>query len=221
MTSKKPTDELVLGAEPRMDLLPPEVRLLKKVKATRRRLGGLLLAVLVLVGAGVGASSWYALQSQAELAAARERTTELLASQSKYSEVQKVQAALDTTLVARQFGASTEIDWKAYLAQVLALVPSTVTVDTLSIDSASPLVPYEQAASPLLNARVATIRILFRSPDATSVPAWLERMSTLPGYADSLPAAITRTDAGLYTVDFVLHVNEGAFSGRFATAEGK
>ncbi|WP_104131541.1 hypothetical protein [Cryobacterium sp. M91] len=221
MTSKKPTDELVLGAEPRMDLLPPEVRLLKKVKATRRRLGGVLLAVLVLVGAGVGASSWHALQSQAELAAARERTTELLASQSKYSEVQKVQAALDTTLVARQFGASTEIDWKAYLAQVLALVPSTVTVDTLSIDSASPLVPYEQAASPLLNARVATIRILFTSPDATSVPAWLERMSTLPGYADSLPAAITRTDTGLYTVDFVLHVNEGAFSGRFATAEGK
>ena len=221
MTSKKSTDELVLGAEPRMDLLPPEVRTLQKVKATRRRLGGILVAVLVLVGAGVGASTWYAMQSQAELAAARERTTELLTSQSQYSEVKKVQAALDTTLVARQFGASTEIDWKAYLAQVLALVPSTVTVDTLSIDSASPLVPYEQATSPLLNARVATIRILFTSPDATSVPAWLERMATLPGYADSQATAITRTNTGLYTVDFVLHVNQGAFSGRFAAAEGE
>jgi hypothetical protein len=161
------------------------------------------------------------MQSQAELAAAQERTSELLTSQSQYSEVKKVQAALDTTLVARQFGASTEIDWKAYLAQVLALVPSTVTVDTLSLDSASPLVPYEQATSPLLNPRVATIRILFTSPDATSVPAWLERMSTLPGYADSQPVAITRTEAGVYTVDFVLHVNQGAFSGRFAAAEGE
>ena len=221
MTSKKTSDELVLGAEPRMDLLPPEVRTLKKVKATRRRLGGLLVAVLVLVGAGVGASTWYAMQSQAELTAAQDRTTELLTSQSKYSEVQKVQTSLDTTVAAQQFGASTEIDWKAYLAKVQALVPSTVTVDTLSVDSASPLVPYEQATTPLLNARVATIRILFTSPDATSVPGWLENMSTLPGYADSLAAAITRTDAGPYTVDFVLHVNEGAFSGRFSAAEGQ
>jgi len=221
MTGKKTTsDELVLGAEPRMDLLPPEVRTLKKVKATRRRLGGLLLTVAVLVGAGVGASTWYAMQSQTELDAARERTTELLTSQAKYSEVQRVQAALDTTLVARQFGASTEIDWKAYLAEVRAIVPSAVTVDTLSVDSASPLVPYEQATVPLQTSRVATIRILFTSPDATSVPEWLARMSTLPGYADSQPAVILRTVEGPYTVDFVLHVNEGAFSGRFA-AEGQ
>ncbi|KGJ82353.1 hypothetical protein GY21_00870 [Cryobacterium roopkundense] len=217
MTGKKATTvDLVLGAEPRMDLLPPEVRTLKKVKATRRRLGGLLVAVLVLVGSGIGASTWYSMQSQAELDAARERTTELLTSQTKYSEVQRVQVALDTTLAARQFGASTEIDWKAYLAEVRALVPSTVTVDTLSVDSASPLVPYEQATAPLQNSRVATIRILFTSPDVTSVPEWLGSMSTLPGYADSQPAVITRTAEGPYTVDFVLHVNEGAFSGRFA-----
>ena len=217
MTSKKVTShELVLGAEPRMDLLPPEVRTRKRVKAMRRRLGGLLLSVAVLVGAGVGASTWYALQSQAELDEARQRTTELLTSQAKYSEVQRVQAALDTTLAARQFGASTEIDWKAYLAGVRARVPSTVTLDTVSVDSASPLVPYEQATAPLQNSRVATIRILFTSPDVTGVPEWLASMATLPGYADSQPAVITRTVEGSYTVDFVLHVNKGAFSGRFA-----
>ena len=217
MTSKKAkSDEVVLGAEPRMDLLPPEVRTLKRVKATRRRLGGLLLTVAVLVGAGIGASTWYAMQSQAELDAAQERTTELLTSQAKYSEVQRVQAALDTTLAARQFGASTEIDWKAYLADVRARVPRTVTVETLSVDSALPLVPYEQATAPLQNSRVATIRILFISPDVTSVPEWLASMATLPGYADSQPAVITRTVEGSYTVDFVLHVNQGAFSGRFA-----
>ncbi|KGJ82347.1 hypothetical protein GY21_00830 [Cryobacterium roopkundense] len=221
MSTRNTPDVLMLGAEPRMDLLPPEVRSAKRVRATRRRLGGALVAVLVLVGAGVGASTWYAIQGQAELTAAQDLTTELLTSQSKYSEVQRVQAALDTTVAARQFGASTEIDWKAYIAQVRALVPSTVTVDTLSVDSASPLVPYEQATTPLLNPRVATIRIVFTSPDATSVPEWLDSMSTLPGYADSRPAAITRTDLGTYTVDFVLHVNEGAFSERFATPEGQ
>ena len=221
MTGKKESAELVLGAEPRMDLLPPEVRTLKKVKATRRRLGGLLVAVLVLVGAGVGASTRYAMQGQAELTAAQDRTTQLVTSQSKYSEVQKVQTALDTTVAAQQFGASTEIDWKVYLAKLQALVPSTVTIDTLSVDSASPLGPYEQATAPLQNVRVATIRILFTSPDATSVPEWLATMSTLTGYADSQPAVITRTDTGAYTVDFVLHVNEGAFSGRFATPEGQ
>ena len=220
MTRNKTTDELVLGAEPRMDLLPPEVRTLKKAKATRRHLGGILLAVLVLVGAGYGASTWYAVQSQAELAAARERTTELLASQSKYSEVHKVQAALDTTLAARQFGASTEIDWQSYLGQVRALVPSAVTIDSVTLDAASPLFPYEQPTTPLLNSRAATIRILFSSPDMSSVPEWLSAMSALPGYADSAPATISRTDTGSYEVDLVLHVNEAAFSDRFATSEG-
>ncbi|KFF59021.1 hypothetical protein JF66_14280 [Cryobacterium sp. MLB-32] len=221
MTTKKLTDELILGAEPRMDLLPPEIRALKKTKVIRRSLIGVLVAVLVLTGAGFGAASWYALQSQAELTAAQERTAELLTSQAKYSEVHRVQAAFETTVAARKFGVSTEIDWKEYIAKVRALVPSTVTVDTLSVDSASPLVPYEQAVAPLLNARVATIRILFTSPDVTSVPEWLATMSTLPGYADSQPAVITRADTGVYTIDFVLHVNDGAFSGRFSTPEGQ
>ena len=221
MSAKKRVEGVVLGAEPRMDLLPPEVRARKRVKATQRRLGGVLVVVLVLVGAGVGASSWAAMGSEAELVAAQQRTSELLVSQGKYSEVQQVQSALDMTVAARQFGASTEIDWKAYLGLVRALVPASVTVETLSVDSASPVVAYEQVVAPLVEARVATIKFLFRSPDVVSVPEWLASMSTLPGYADSVPAVITRTDTGAYTVDFVMHVDEGAFSGRFSTVEGQ
>jgi len=221
MTGKQTTYDVVLGLEPRVDLLPPEVRTLKKAKAIRRRLGGILVVALVLVGAGIGASTWSAMQSQKQLDAARDRTAELITSKAEYAEVERVQAALETTLAAREFGASTEIDWNALLADVRALVPGAVTVDTLSLDSASPLVPYEQATTPLLNARVATIRLLFTSPDIASVPKWLDAMSSLQGYADSQVAAISRTDAGLYTVDVVLHVNEGAFSERFSTPEGQ
>jgi len=219
MMRRQSTDVVVLGAEPRMDLLPPEVRTRKKFRATRRRLGGLLLVVLLLVGAGVAASTANALKSQAELATARERTTELLLSQAKYSDVQRVQTVLDTTFAARAFGASTEIDWKAYLGEVRALLPADVVIETLRVDSASPLVAYEQPLTPLLNPRVATIQLGLLAPDVASVPAWLQAMSTLPGYADSLPTAIARTDAGTYRVDFVLHVNAAAFSQRFPATD--
>jgi hypothetical protein len=215
------SDELVIGGEPRVDLLPPEVRTAKRVKAVRVRLGFSLVSIIVVVVAGTAVASWQAGQSQAELAAAQARTTELLASQAKYSIVHKVQGELDTTVAARQFGATTEVDWKGYLSEIRAVLPGDVTIDSVGVESASPLVAFSQPTAPLQDARVATLTLGLTSPNLPSVPQWLDAIKSLPGYADATPGSITRSSTGAYAVNLVLHINSGAYSNRFAGTEGK
>lgn len=214
-------DELILGAEPRVDLLPPEVKVGRRAKSVRRRLGALFVAIIVLVGAGSAAASWYAMQSQANLVAAQARTTDLLGQQTTFAEVRQVQASLDTTIAAREFGASTEVDWKVYLGAVRAVLPADVAINTVDVDSTSPLAVYAQPSAPLQAPRVATLQLSLTSPNLPSVPQWLEKIKSLPGYADATPGSITRTETGAYKVDLVMHINSGAYSERFATTEGK
>lgn len=221
MSRKSVTEELIIGGEPRVDLLPPIVKERQRGKVLRRNLGFAVVAVVVLVAAGTGVAFWQAAVSQAQLAAVQQRTTELLAEQAKFVEVRQVQDDVDLSMAARQVGASTEVDWKAYLEEIRDVLPSDVTIDTVDISAASPLVLFEQPDVPLQAARIATIMITMTSPGLPTVPDWLEDMKALPGYADGSPSSITRSDTGAYQVDLTLHINEGAYSNRFADTEEK
>ena len=45
-------------------------------------------------------------------------------------------------------------------------------------------------------------------------------MHTLPGFADAVPGSITKKDDGSYLVVVTMHINAGAFSGRFSDITG-
>ena len=213
-------DELIIGGEPRADLLPPEVKAGLRGKALQRGLLVAVVAVVVLVAGVVGVATWQAMQGQASLLAAQSRTAELLTEQSQYLEVRQVQDAVATTIAAQQVGGSTEIDWKDYLQRVRAVLPSNVGIDSVTIDAATPLAPYGQATAPLQDVRVATLTLLVTSPTLPGVPDWLRGLRELPGYADASPSAITLTETGAYQVSVTLHINDEAYSGRFADLNG-
>jgi hypothetical protein len=208
--------ELVLGGEPRVHLLPPEVTAGQKGKTLRRVIAGTVVGTLVLLGAGIGVASWQADQAKQSLLAAQARSADLLASQLEYSGVLQVQATIDAAIAARKIGTASEIDWKGYLDDIRAVLPADVTVDSVTIESTSPLVPYSQPTAPLQESRVATVNLTLTSPGLPPVPDWLEGFQSLPGYADSWTGSISRTDAGGYTVDVTVHVNADAYLGRFA-----
>lgn len=209
--------QLVLGAEPRVDLLPPEVLRARAAKATRRRLGLGVVAAIAVVVLGVGAGFALNVQAQVDLLTAQARTSELILAQGEYVEVTKVQYHLDLARAAQQVGASTEIAWKPYLEQVQATLPASVSIDQVTIDSATPIAVYEQATTPLQGARMATISFSATSALLPDVPAWLRSLATLPGFADALPGSVTLDEAsGVYTASITMHVNDAAFSGRFA-----
>jgi len=218
MIGKAKIENLVVGGEPRVDLLPPEVRVQRKGKGIRRRLAFGVIMVLLIVTASTFLARTQADQAKANLAVAQARTQDLLIQQRKYVEVSKLQNEIDTIRAAQQVGTSTEIDWKSYLNSVQATLPSNVTIGTVNIDSATPFAPYTQATAPLQGARVATLTFTAKSSTLPQVPAWLNALTTLPGYSDASPGSVTRDTDGAYSVSITMHINQAAFSKRFATA---
>ncbi|HEV7948798.1 MAG TPA: hypothetical protein VGP24_03430, partial [Glaciihabitans sp.] len=190
-----------------------------KAKILHRRLAITLLAVIVVVAGGVGAATWFAIDSQAKLLTAQNRTAELLAEQATYAEVRQVQSSIDVVTSARQVGTATEVDWEQYLADIRGVLPTNVTIDTVTVDSAAPFTLYVQPTVPLQLERVATITLGLTSPALPTVPAWLEGLRTLPGYADATPGSITRTDTGDYQVIVTLNINADAYANRFSDSD--
>jgi hypothetical protein len=212
--------ELVLGGEPRVNLLPPEVAEQARDRLLRRKLVLVTAGTVVLVLLGIGGAGLHATSSTMRLADAQAETANLLAEQGQYVAVRQVQAQVDTAHAARAVGGWTEIDWKAYLQGVRAALPADVGIDAVTVDSTSPLTAYAQPTAPLQNARVATLTVTLASPGLPEVPQWLEQLQGLPGMADAAAGSITAADTGGFTVVVTMHINADAFSGRFLDTTG-
>ncbi len=211
--------ELILGGEPRADLLPPELKARRAGRALHRAMGIGLVGLIVLMGITIGAVSLNAFVKQNDLAAATLQTDNLLLETTKYAEVRRVQNQYDTTLSVRTLGLSTEVDWKAYLESIRSMLPADVTIDTVTVSSASPWIPVAQSEVPLMGPRTASLVLTLSSPSLPPVPEWLDGMKTLSGYSDATPGSITRDDNGNYVVTVALNISEDALSNRFGVKE--
>ena len=211
--------ELILGGEPRADLLPPELKARRESRALHRALTIALVGVVVIMGVSIGAASLNAALNQNDLATATTRTDEILMETTKYAEVSQIQDQYDTTLVVRALGLSTEVDWQAYLADIRSILPADVTIDAVSVTTASPWTAFKQSGVPLTQPRTASLALELTSPGLPTVPQWLIGLKDLPGYADASPGSITRSDDGSYVVSLTLNINKSALSNRFAIKE--
>lgn len=218
MSRKSKTPDLTIGGESRVDLLPPELRIKRKAAVVRRRLGFLVVLVAVLVAGSTFLVRAQAIQAKVNLSIEQANTQSLLLQQRKYGIVQQIQKQVDIVQAAQQVGTSTEIDWKKYLISVQATLPPNVTLDSVNIDSATPFASYAQASAPLQGERIATLSFTALSSTLPQVPAWLIALATLPGYADANPGSVTRNATGSYSVNITMHINQAAFTNRFATA---
>jgi hypothetical protein len=212
--------DLILGGEPRVNLMPPEVAEQARDRLLRRKLLLATAGTVAVVLLGIGGAGVYANSSTMQLADAQAETANLLAEQSQYVAVRQIQAQVDTAHAARAVGGWTEIDWKAYLQGVRAALPADVGIDAVTVDSTSPLTAYTQPTAPLQNARVATLSVTLASPGLPTVPQWLEQLQGLPGMADAAAGSITAVENGGYTVLVTMHINADAFSGRFLDTTG-
>jgi hypothetical protein len=67
---------------------------------------------------------------------------------------------------------------------------------------------------------VATLSFTAKSPTLPEVPAWLNSLAGLPGYTDASPSSVSLDNKGVYTVIITMHINQAAYTNRFA-AKGK
>jgi len=211
---------LVIGGEPRGDLMPPEVHKERAASLLRRRLIVGVIAVLVITLAGSAGATALALRAEARLAFEQSRTAGIVADQAQYVEVRTVQGQVDQIKAAQRVGVSTEIDWKKYLEEVQTKLPPSVAIQSVTITSSSPLAIYAQPTAPLQGERVATVTFEATSPVLPDVPTWLISLATLPGFADALPGSVDLdTATGVYTVNITMHINDAAFAERFVEEE--
>jgi hypothetical protein len=203
-----------VGGAPRVDLMPPEIRVKRSQLRARRSLRLALFGVFLLVVVGCGGTwAWSAL-AQTSLAAAQAEQQGLVAQQAKYSKVTTIQDA--TTLIkAGQFvGDATEIDWRDYLTKLQATLPGGVSLVTVSIGTADPMTAYAQSTTPLEGDRIATLAFTASSASLPSIPVWLNGLKTLPGFVDATPGQVSLA-TGVYSADVTMHIGTDAFAHRF------
>lgn len=205
---------LVIGGEPRIDFLPPEVKAGKHARRTRRILGALVIVVLIACAGGYVFATALAVQSQLALASEQAKTAALLSEQAKYTEARTVGSLIDAAQDARLVGTAREILWQAHLAQLRDTLPSRMAIIKIDVDSISAIETVPVASVPLQTERVATISIKASAPNLSSTSVWLDNLRDVRGFAD-VWASPARWEADHYEVEVKLNINASAFEKRF------
>ena len=203
-----------VGGAPRVDLMPPEIRLRRSQLRTRRSLRLALLGVFVIVVVACAGTWAFNGLAQAALTEAAAQQQGLVAEQAKYSDVTIVKASIKLIEAGQIVGDSSEIDWQSYLTKLQATLPTGVTLTTVTVDSATPLKSFAQTVTPLQGGRIATLEFTASSVSLPSIPLWLDGLKTLPGFVDATPGSVTLADTS-YTANVSMHINADALANRF------
>ena len=130
---------LSIGGEPRVHLLPPEVSARRKDKELKRRVlfvGGVVVALVVL-GYGLATVGLASVQSQ--LAAVQATNISLLAQQSKYGAVTKVNSDIAAIQQSQLTATSQEILWAPYLLTLENTLPAGASINAIQALTDAPL----------------------------------------------------------------------------------
>jgi hypothetical protein len=209
-------DNLVLGGEPRVFLLPPEAAQRAKARGMRRLSVLLLALVIVVVGAGYGWAFYRNAGAQDALTSAQAETNSLASQRKEYAKATTVAALVSGVADSKKLGASTEVLWADLIAAVRSSLPAGATIQSATMKARTPWEPVLEPAGPLRQPRVATVTIVITSPTILDATAIVRSLVNVPGFADATPDSVTEAD-GLYSTTVTLNVNDKALSKRFAT----
>jgi hypothetical protein len=198
---------LTLGGEPRVDLLPPEVRLARRGAAARNGLLVLLIVVVVAVVGGTFFLTTLAGAAQGRLETEQAVTADLLAEQSEYIEVRKVGNAITAGEAAIRVGSSAEIDWQSFLQKVAATFPAGSAVTGATIESASPIAAFTQVAGALSEPRIATALLNVKAKSLPDAKAWIDSIFLVDGVSEVSLSSVQSGDGG-YDLTLTVAVND-------------
>ena len=212
---------LILGGEPRVDLLPPEVLQATKARATRRLLGVAVVAATVLVVGGYGIATLRAVAAQSELTVAQATTVALLDEQAKYSEAALAANLVNASEQTRAVATTNEIVW----AQVFDVITAQMAVAGYWSWSASAPSPWEPALvvdGPLREPRVAQVTVTVVTLTPQDGTALFNKLTAIKGFADAtIDQVVFGDESVMYQSTFTINLNADALANRFATEEGE
>ncbi|RYV52868.1 fimbrial assembly protein [Pengzhenrongella frigida] len=206
-------------ALPQVNLLPPEVRAARGLRRIKGWLGLGLLVTVLLCGGAYAFALFSAGQAADELVLAQAETTRLQAEQAKYAEVPQVLGALASSKAVRLEGMSTEVDWKAHLDAITAVLPADVGIETFAMSGATPTTAASMPSNPLQVPNVGLISFTGSSGTLPDTAAWVDALNSIPGFADAWvsSAMIGELDGRtVYTTSSTVQFTVAAYTNRFA-----
>jgi len=209
---------------PQVNLLPPEVRAARGLRATQRLLVVALAAVLAVCVGGFGFAQMQKASANKELNSAQETTRDLQAQKAKYADVPVVLGQLSAVNESIQFGLSTEVQWKTYIDAITSVLPEGVSLDSYIVTAPSPLVAPAAPLDPLQVPSVGMINFAARSLTVPDTAALVDALNSIPNFSDAWVSTATLggdEKGGFYTVTASVQIDESAYSGRGQTIEGK
>jgi hypothetical protein len=214
-----PIEGLVIGGEPRVHLLPPQVLARKRGRALRRKLGVGLVAVIILVVLGVGLASLSLASSQSALLTAQQESSSILQQQAKYGDVLKIKADAVTIQSGQKQATAQEISWQPFINSFEATLPADASITTMNASIDSPFAVAPPITDPLQGPRVATVTATL-SMSQPEIAGWLDTLPALKGFVDVTPNSIALGTGSSYIVSITLHLSKDALANRFTKNAG-
>lgn len=208
-------------ALPQVNLLPPEVRSARSLGVVKRWLAVTVLLAVVVAGLGFGFATMQVGDAEGELEAQNAHTATLLDEQRQYSEVPVVLSRIDAIKAARQLGMSTEVLWQDYVDALVAVAPEDMTIESLTVSTASPMVAPALPANALAGSSVGQITFSGRVDVVPDTAAWIDALNSVPGLQDAWVSAVQISADGetpYYQVTSSVQVGADAYAERFIPA---
>ena len=207
---------IAIGAVPRADLLPPELKAEVKRRAQRRLMGGIVILAVVLVVGGYLYATVQAAANGLRLEASNATTQTLAEQKGQYVEVTQAQTQVGKNEAAQIVGVSSEINWRKYLLLVAESLPAGTLLGSVSAKTTAPGQIIDLPTEPLLQPSIASIGFVATSPSLPDVSQWIENLAKIPGFANASASSISFNDEkGVYEVAILLSLNEEALESRF------
>jgi hypothetical protein len=203
---------------PQVNLLPPEVRAARGLRAMKRWLVLTLLLVAVALVAAFGFSLITAGLAQADLAEAESDTARLQSQAAKYAEVPLVLGALSDAQLGQRVGMSTDIAWRARIDAIAAVLPAGTSISQYSVSQTSPTAPQQSGSGLLVPPGIGLVSFTLRSSTVPDAAGWEDAINSLPGFADAWVSlvSVTEDESGVYyEVTGQTLVTDAALSHRF------
>ena len=209
---------------PQVNLLPPSIRARRRVAVARVWLALAVLVVILVTIVAAVATLWERNAAESDLADVQGRNTNLLAEQSKYSEVPKVLRGLKAHQDARILGMSTEVLWSPYLAAIASATPLEVSINNFSVTqdtvlTGSPNSSYGPLGTP---GTVGQVSLSGRALTLVAVSDWQKQLSSIRGVVDVEVSTVQLSDDNgttYYSVGASLRLTSAAFANLFVSKE--
>ncbi len=209
---------------PQVNLLPPEVKAARGLKALKRVLAMLLILVVASCAGAYVLALLDKSKAQDQLASAQDDTVRLQAEIQRYAQVPLIRGQLEDAKYARELAMSTEVLWQPYYGAITAVLPPGVSLDNLTVTQATPMTAPAAPSSPLQDPSIGQIAFTARSVTIPDTAAWVDAMNAIPGLGDAWVSSAVVTQDGesevvYYNVSVTVQIRESAYAQRFVEAD--